>query len=245
MRISVVAGDERNRRLNELLCADGWESELFEQSQPAQAADWGRIVVLPIKGVDPEVFNGCLNNEQTLVTGQDFLSRNDFAILNAIPTVEGAVQLAMEKTFQTLRGRKALVIGYGRIGKLLAHLLYGLGARVTVSARKSEDFAWIRAFGYKELNTVQLQGKLSGFDLIFNTVPHLVLPYMRLVELKQDCLVIDLASKPGGVDFKAAEKLGLNVEWALSLPGKVAPESAAIYMRDTLYAILRERGVSF
>ncbi len=245
MRISVVAGDERNQRLNELLCADGWESRLFGQEDPARAADWGRIVVLPIKGVDPDVFNGFLNNEQLLVTGQDFLSRNDFAILNAIPTAEGAVQLAMEKTPQALRGRRALVIGYGRIGKLLAHALQGLGVRVAVAARKSEDFAWIRAMGCEELNTMQLQGKLSGFDLIFNTVPHLVLPYMRLVELKRDCLVIDLASKPGGVDFKAAEKLGLNVEWALSLPGKVAPESAAIYMRDTLYAILRERGISF
>lgn len=243
MRISAIAGDERNRRLNELLCADGWESKLFPPEQAQEAAEWGRVIVLPIKGVDPDVFNGHLNNEQLLVTGQDFLSRNDFAILNAIPTVEGAVQRAMEKTDHALRGSRALVIGYGRVGKLLSHYLHSLGLRVTVAARKAEDFAWIRAYGYDMLNTMQMQGKLSGFELVFNTVPHLVLPYMRLVELKPDCLIVDLASKPGGVDFKAAEKLGLRVEWALSLPGKVAPESAAVYMRDTLYAILRERGV--
>lgn len=245
MRISIISGDERNQRLDELLRADGWESRLFAQDERAAAAEWGRVVVLPVKGVDPEVFNGFLNNEQTLVTGQDFLSRNDFAILNAIPTAEGAVQLAMEKTSYALRGRSALVIGYGRVGKILAHYLYNIGLRVAVSARKAEDFAWIRALGYAELNTMQLQGRLSGHDMVFNTVPHLVLPYMRLVELKKDCLIIDVASKPGGVDFKAAEKLGLKVEWALSLPGKVAPESAAAYMRDTLYAILRERGVTF
>jgi len=107
----------------------------------------------------------------------------------------------MEKTRHTLRGRKTLVIGYGRVGKVLAHLLFGMGAKVTIAARKSEDFAWIRAFGYDELNTMRLQGGIADFDLIFNTVPALVLPYSRLVELKKGCLVIDLASKPGGADF--------------------------------------------
>ncbi len=243
MRISVINGDARNLRLCELLDADGWDARLYEQTQAALAAEWGRVVVLPISGVDPSLFNGHLNNEQLLVTGQDFLSRNDFAILNAIPTVEGAIQRAMEKTAHTLSGSSALVIGYGRIGKLLAQRLTAMGVVVTVSARKAEDFAWIRAFGLRALNTLQLQGKLSGFDLIFNTVPHLTLPYMRLVEVKLDCLILDLASPPGGVDFKAAEKIGIQVDWVLSLPGKVAPESAALYMRDTLYQILKERGV--
>ena len=243
MRISIIEGDKRSLRLCELLAADGWDAELFESDEPEKAAEWGEIIVLPIKGVDPDSFNGYLKSEQLLITGQDFLLRNDFAILNAIPTVEGAVQIAMERTACTLRGRNALVIGYGRIGKLLAHALNALGVHVTVSARKSEDFAWLRAFGYDELNTMQLQSTLMGFDIVFNTVPHLVLPYARLQELKGDCLVIDLASKPGGIDFKAAEKLGIRVEWALSIPGKVAPESAAEYMRDTLYAMLNERGV--
>ena len=120
---------------------------------------------------------------------------------NAVPTAEGAVQLVMEKTRQTLRGRKALIIGYGRVGKILAHQLFGMGAKVTVAARKSEDFAWIRAFGYDGLDTTRLQGVISDFDLVFNTVPALVLTYSRLAELKKDCLVIDLASKPGGADF--------------------------------------------
>lgn len=72
----------------------------------------------------------------------------------------------------------------------------------------------------------------------------MMLPHARLRELKPTCLLVDLASTPGGIDFKAAEKLGLNAQWALSLPGKVAPESAAQYLRDTLLAILMERDVT-
>ena len=53
-------------------------------------------------------------------------------------------------------------------------------------------------------------------------------------------LVVDLASKPGGVDFAAARELGRRVEWALSLPAKTAPRAAAGYVRDSLYQIMEE-----
>jgi len=72
--------------LNELLCSDGWESKLFEQSEPEKAVSWGKVVILPVKGVSPDNFTSFLNEDQVLITGKDFLSRNDFAVLNAIPT---------------------------------------------------------------------------------------------------------------------------------------------------------------
>ena len=58
------------------------------------------------------------------------------------------------------------------------------------------------------------------------------------------CLVIDLASRPGGVDFEAAKELGVRVIWALGLPGKVAPVTAGLAIRDTIYHILNELGES-
>jgi len=173
----------------------------------------------------------------------DYFVREEMVVLNAIPTAEGAISLAMEELPITIHSSKALVIGYGRTGKILAHRLASLGCDVTVSARKYADFAWIEAYGYKHTDTNSLGKNLSQYDIIFNTVPALVLGRERLAELKKDSLVIDLASKPGGVDFQAAKELGTNVIWALSLPGKCSPQTAGRIIRDTIYHILEEQGV--
>ena len=195
-RIAVIKGDARMDRLAELLRQDGWEAEVFADSWAAAA--YGDVVVLPLKGVDPERFNGILEHGQVLVSGQDFLQREDFSILNAIATVEGALQTAMEHTTHTIHGSCCCVVGHGRIGRMLAEKLTALGAVVCVCARKAEDFAWIRAQGRAALHSLHLAGKLGDQDVIFNTVPHMMLPHARLAELKKTCLLIDLASAPGG-----------------------------------------------
>jgi dipicolinate synthase subunit A len=177
---------------------------------------------------------------QTGVLAIDYFVREEMAVLNAIPTAEGAISLAMEELPITLHGARVLVIGYGRTGKILAHRLASLGCDVTVSARKYSDFAWIEAYGYRYTDTNGLGSDLSRYDLIFNTVPALVLNRERLSYLKKDALVIDLASKPGGVDFDAAQELGSNVIWALSLPGKCSPLTSGRIIRDTIYHILEE-----
>lgn len=173
----------------------------------------------------------------------DYLQREELAIRNAVPTCEGALQLAMEELPITLHGAKALVIGNGRIGSLLAQKLAALHAVVTVSARSARDFARIQAAGHAYLHTGALPGHLAGFDLVVNTVPARVLGLMELSELPENCLILDLASKPGGVDLTAASQLGRHAVWALSLPGKVAPVSAAQAIRDTIYAILQEEAL--
>jgi len=151
----------------------------------------------------------------------DYYKREDLSILNSIPTAEGAINIAMQELPTTLSNKKVLVMGYGRIGKILAHKLYGLHTDVYVSARKYEDFAWIEAFGYKGLSYDVIDRYLGDFDVIFNTAPVLMLDENRLEKIKSDAVIIDLASNPGGVDFNAAKNLGKNVIWALSLPIKV------------------------
>lgn len=177
-RIAVMKSDARMNRLAELLRQDGWETGLFSTDETAQAAAFGEIIVLPLKGLGPEAFSGMLDKGQMLVTGQDFLQREDFSVLNAIPTVEGALQVAMEHTAHTIHGCNACVIGHGRIGRMLAVRLGALGAHVSVTARKSEDFAWIRAGGFHALHSLHLEGKLCDQDVIFNTVPHMMLPHL-------------------------------------------------------------------
>ena len=173
----------------------------------------------------------------------DILEREEMAVLNAIPTAEGAIQIAMEETAITLHSSKVLVLGFGRIGKILAKMLYGIGADVFVEARKYQDIAWIKSYGYKPVHINDLAHFLPDMDIIFNTIPSIVLDVEMLRKISSECLIIDLASKPGGVDFENAGKLGLKTIWALSLPGKVAPITAAKFIKETVYNIVRELGV--
>ena len=162
---------------------------------------------------------------------------------NAFPTCEGALQLAMEQTAFTLQNARCLVIGAGRIGMLLARKLYALDAQVTVSARCTRDFARIAAAGLHALDTRSLAGHLAGFDLIFNTVPAPILTTEVLSDKKPPCFIIDLASLPGGVAADILLPDGCRVLHALSLPGKVAPLSAARAVFDTVDTILHEEGI--
>ncbi len=170
----------------------------------------------------------------------DYFEREELIVQNAIPTAEGAIGIAMQELPHTIFGSRCLVTGYGRIGKVLAKMLSGLGAEVTCSARKHSDFAWIGANGHFSANTSDLTGIIHEFQVIFNTIPHKIFDRDLLKNMRSDVLLIDLASKPGGVDFEAARSLGVKVIWALSLPGKVAPVTAGKIIKDTIVNIISE-----
>jgi len=150
----------------------------------------------------------------------DVLEYEELAILNAIPTAEGAIQIAMEKSNITLHNSKCLVMGFGRIGKILSKMLAGIGANVYCEARKKTDIAFISSYGYNAIHLKDLNMYLKEFDFIFNTIPVVILDENNLNLVKKECLIIDLASKPGGIDFEVANKMGLQTEWALALPRK-------------------------
>ena len=176
------------------------------------------------------------------VTVTDILKREEFIVLNAIATAEGTIQIAMEETQRTIHGTKTLVMGFGRVGKVLAKMLQGIGAEVYCEARKNEDIAWIKAYGYKPVHLNDLNDNLEKFDIVINTIPFQILDKERLSLLKKDVVIIDLASNPGGVDRKAARDIGVKVIWALSLPGKVAPLTSAEFIKEALYHVLKELG---
>lgn len=177
------------------------------------------------------------------LTIHDYFAREELAVANAVPTAEGAVQLAMEHLPITIHGSRVLVVGFGRVGRFTAQHFQALGARVSVAARKYDQLAWAQAMGFGGEHLAHLKGWLCGYDLIVNTVPAQVLGREELEDVKPDCLILDLASKPGGVDLSAAGELGLTVIWALALPGKVAPVTAGAAIKDTIYNMLREAGM--
>ncbi len=171
---------------------------------------------------------------------EDYFLREEMQILNAIPTSEGAIQVAMRERSTTIHGSNVLILGFGRIGKVLAKMINGIGANTFVVARKYSDIAWIKALGYTPILFEDISKYLSDMDIVFNTVPNMVLSEDLLSKLKKDSLVIDLASKPGGVDFEKAKELGIKVKWELGVPGKAAPVTAANVVKETVYNILGE-----
>ena len=173
------------------------------------------------------------------ITAYDYFKREDFTLLNAYLTAEGALQTALNSFEGSILNSRILVCGFGRIGKCLAKILRDLKAQVYVSARKPEDFAKITMNGYHPMNTEKLS-EINGFDIVFNTVPALIFNEKLLENTQKDTLVIDLASLPGGVDKAAAQSLDIDVIHALALPGKTAPKTAGEIIKDTIVKMLEE-----
>ncbi len=166
----------------------------------------------------------------------DLMELNEVAVANAVPTAEGAIQAAMENSEVMLFGNSCLVLGYGRCGKILAHMLKGIGMRVAVEARSGQDEAYAKAYGYDFVPFAQLDNALCSqqYAFLFNTIPAPILHRERLALLSRNCLILDIASPLGGVDLEAAKQLGLRALLLPGLPGKVAPVTAARILKETI-----------
>ena len=170
---------------------------------------------------------------------RDYYQREDFLIPNALLTAEGAVSIALKEYGKSIFSSKCLVVGFGRIGKILAKLLKNMGAKVTVSARSVKDVSLAKISGFETTNVSKINEK-ADFDLIFNTVPARVLDAAVLSFLSSARMIIDLASSPGGTDKLAAEELGIKLIPALGIPGKCFPEAAGEIIADVIYKMIEE-----
>ena len=158
----------------------------------------------------------------------DYFARPELTVYNAIPTAEGCIGILLERRSRTLWGAAVLVLGFGPVGRALAVRLAALGARVTVAARRPVPLT-------------DLAAAAAAFDTVVNTIPAPVLTAAVLAALPKGCLIVDLASKPGGTDFAAARRLGHTALHALSLPTVWAPETAGEALARTVQTILQER----
>jgi len=203
-------------------------------------------------GKDKKLILGAINNyskglaEKYGIEYWDYYNDEGYQILNTIPTAEGALSILINETNATLFGSRILILGYGRIGKLLSEYLKALGASVHVEARKDSDLSWIIAERMKAVPLKELPHYLGEMDIIINTVPAMLLDSSMLDLVKQDALILDLASMPGGTDFDYASKKGIKTIHAQGIPGKVACKSAARYIYSTIKKFLyadRQKGV--
>ncbi|MEH7107827.1 MULTISPECIES: dipicolinic acid synthetase subunit A [Bacillaceae] len=167
-------------------------------------------------------------------------SRDDVAIYNSIPTVEGTIMMAIQHTDFTIHGSNVTVLGLGRCGMSIARAFHALGAKVKVGARKSEHLARITEMGVTPFHLNQIENEVSDTDILINTIPLQIVSAAVISKLPTHTLVIDIASKPGGTDFRYAEKRGIKALLAPSLPGIVAPKTAGQILADVLSQLLQD-----
>jgi dipicolinate synthase subunit A len=179
----------------------------------------------------------CANQRIELV---ELFDRDDVAIYNSIPTAEGALMLAIQNTDITIHGSNCMVLGFGRTGFTMARTLQGLGAHVKVGVRRPEHFARAWEMGFSPFYTKDLYEHVANIDLLFNTIPTMIVTAQVITNIPHRALIIDLASKPGGTDFRFAEKRGIKAMLAPSLPGMVAPKTAGRIMANTLSQLIQD-----
>ena len=248
-RFGIFGKDARMKYLCLALKRDGYPAEMFENQDLQQFIDKNDIIVLPVSRDYDEILKLCRGktvmggfignvNEIDGVKIINYAVSDYFRIRNALPSAEGALQIAMAQTDYTVCDCNATILGYGNIGKCLTDMLLCLGTSVTVVARKESDRAQAENYGAAACDFSVLPRLKS--DIIFNTVPAPVISRQVLDELAPETLVIDLASEPGGTDFDYASKLGITVVHALGIPGKFAPRTAGEILKSTILSMLTE-----
>ena len=247
MKIRVLGGDGRMDYA--ALCLQRAGHEVIREGLPED----GEAIVLPVRTVLTEqqlraaIDRGCyIIGGRLPVHGErffDYMQDEAFLYENARITAEGAAVLLGTHLEGTVYGCDVGIVGMGRIAECLCMILHGMGARVTVYARRPEVLCRARAMG---ADTVCFSGKLPDeavfHDALLNTVPTVLLDGRLLDKAVPGLLYLELASPPGGIDREAAERCGVHYVNGQGIPGKYAPHAAGELIAAYVDATL-ERGM--
>lgn len=241
---SVLPGDKRQEYLIDVLLAKG--IRVAYDMQLKTLCEAAPVVLGPVPFLyDFEelslqsgqlLFGGCLADgfrnacKEKEVTAFDYMSDKEFSIYNAIATAEGTLAEMAKNSIYNLHQNSCLVFGFGICGKAVALRLLALGMEVCICARNSLQRAEAVSMGFDAIPFSDLRGRLPAFLFIVNTVPALVLDKTLLNFVHPECLICDIASKPGGVDFETAKELSITALLLPGLPGIYSPKSSAAYM---------------
>lgn len=164
----------------------------------------------------------------------DFIKDAKIAYLNSIATAEGAIMEAIKESSINIHDSRILITGFGKCAKALSSRLHALNGHITIAARNENDLSCARIYGYETINISEISSSAKRYDYIFNTVPALVINKEIICELKKECIIIDIASYPGGVDFNEARYHNIKALLKLSIPGRVSPASSGYILSDCI-----------
>lgn len=187
------------------------------------------------------VFSGRLDKKyvDTLaergVMAYNWFDDETLTVANAALTAEGAAQIITKCSDNGVSGSDILILGWGRVAKACADLFGRMGSAVSVAARREAALAEAYSLGYETAGFIDFE-KIEDADVVVNTVPETVFTEREISKMKGGSFILELASKPYGVDFDAAERLGIKAIIAPGVPGKYTPEEAG---RQLALSVLR------
>ncbi len=260
MNICILGNSKRSNILFSNLLNNGLNVELIRSMAEIPLEIKSDIVVMPIPTT---ICNGylnlpgdkkkieeivqCINKKSLIITCNyfsnthktiDLNKREDFTYLNAIPTAEGAIELAIKESEKSLAYSSALITGFGHVGKILADRIKRLFKNVTIAARSPHDLSYAQALGYETINIYELSDQIHRFDTIFQTVPSLIIGKKEICYMKDTAIVIELSSGSVGTDTKYTKEAGCRVIDAPALPTRVAPVTAGEILTKCVLSII-------
>lgn len=259
-----IGGDERQKQAANYLEKAGERAGFVLDESELSAHIFADFVVLPLPatrdnvlvngtGIRLKTVWGFVNENQILCGGllpkndeckakslYDYYKDEAFIIRNSVSTAEGVICEIIGRKSMNICGSKMAVIGYGKAGRAIALRLRALGAQVYAAARSERDIANAQADGCEAVNLYSVSEIADCLDAVVNTVPSRVLGKGFLERLERDCLLLEVASAPYGIDFEAAEKLGVETVKLPSLPARYAPLSSGVALAEFLLDIKRK-----
>lgn len=262
MKICVIGASERHKQLYKNLVNSQIDAQLYSTWEDVPEIIEADCIVLPIpsfrkgklnlasktKGVSPEDFVNRTRPSTVIISVGfnfpqrktiDLSQRDDFSYLNAISTAEGAIKTAIESTDKALYDTNNAIIGFGRVGKVLADRLKGFG-KVTVCARSDRDIYYAKAVGLEAVRLKKLKENIDRFDMIFQTVPSLIVDDKIIDNMHKNATIVELSTGGIGTDVKYANKKGINTILASALPEKTAPISAGNVLSECVFNIISD-----
>ena len=242
-RFAVIGGDARQAAAGRALARAGYEvcgaeevarADYILLPLPLDEARTPLAALLRAAKPGALALGGKLSAEAQQIAREagvelvDYFTREELTVRNAIPTAEGCIGILLARRSQTLWGSGVLLAGFGPVGQ-------ALGVRLAAPRALAESL------GLRSIPLAAVAGAAPAFDTVVNTVPAPVLTEPVLAALRPGSLIVDLASRPGGTDFAAAQRLGHTAVHALSLPAACAPETAGGFVAQTVCAMIQER----
>ncbi len=223
-------------RADAVLMANPWRTPFPGALGEAIDAD---ALMNALRGDAQLVFPDALNMPASFSRPHLCLSqREDYLRKNAALTAEGALNALMNRAVFSLQNARALVIGYGRIGRGTALRLRDMGCTVCACARREESRALARSDALFACGFGALGGRLGWADLIVSTVPGRVMERSDLRLIRRSAVLIDVSSAPYGFSLDDALSLGLNAARENNLPGRYCPLSAGIVQLDAFLELI-------
>lgn len=246
-----IGGDARYGYVAKALQEDG-----YTVTQDPSEAD---VVVLPFQAVAPDGIHVWGTDEvyaeimakvpaHALVCGANapdrevlnYLAEPGMKYFNGICTAEGALTLAMQNSKKTIWNSKCLVLGNGHIGNYLSQILRSMGAHVTQASRSVEGISHAFAYGNKGIHLNEVKDVIAQQDIIFNSIPAMVLGEEELKAIRKDAVLVEIAAGRHGFDLDLAKELEVPFVVGIKLPGNFSPDTAGRAIAESVLRLIAE-----